>query len=417
MTYNEIIDSLFQFTDSQGRHLIWKKRNQLSFRMKVLESEDFLSSQLAKDIILATQFLDIDVQIPFRIKAIFQGVHRHNKCIVCGKDAALSKNTSLSSSLFTRFCSNSSCRMKHMAMHRVETESSKKKHSVSMHNYKKKLVDAYNAVLQKFSLNGFMLIPYDEVQAYAKNALASRKQNSSPIPHNDWASNINMLCSVISHTQFIECPKKAKCIKDMKMLERLYCLCNGINSFPLCKFCGKPIKFVDIKNGYPKSCPNCEQEKRRTTMGTFTYAECLKLIDKERYEVLEAPSGRIDDKCHQLVVKCKKCGYVSKIMLGCGNFAKHVKNQKLCKNCEKYSSKEEIELKSIVASLVGGNENMLVNDRSIIHPYELDIVVSKRKVAIEFNGAYWHNSNVVKSNYHMLKTMKCESRLQACACL
>jgi very-short-patch-repair endonuclease len=51
------------------------------------------------------------------------------------------------------------------------------------------------------------------------------------------------------------------------------------------------------------------------------------------------------------------------------------------------------------------------NDRSLISPHELDILVPSRKVAIEFDGIYWHSELAGKSkNYHLDKTLACESK-------
>lgn len=47
------------------------------------------------------------------------------------------------------------------------------------------------------------------------------------------------------------------------------------------------------------------------------------------------------------------------------------------------------------------------NDRSIIPPFELDIYIPSMKVAIEFNGMYWHSDNFVDKNYHQNKTRMC----------
>lgn len=49
---------------------------------------------------------------------------------------------------------------------------------------------------------------------------------------------------------------------------------------------------------------------------------------------------------------------------------------------------------------------ILINDRDIIKPYELDIVLPKSKLAIECNGNYWH-SDIHKPNYyHYDKTIE-----------
>jgi hypothetical protein len=45
---------------------------------------------------------------------------------------------------------------------------------------------------------------------------------------------------------------------------------------------------------------------------------------------------------------------------------------------------------------------------SIISPNQLDIYIPSKKLAIEFNGLYWHNELHVDKNYHLNKTELCE---------
>lgn len=50
-------------------------------------------------------------------------------------------------------------------------------------------------------------------------------------------------------------------------------------------------------------------------------------------------------------------------------------------------------------------------DRELISPKELDIVVPSKKVAIEYNGIWWHSSKKLKSKkVHQLKSDMCRSR-------
>ena len=60
------------------------------------------------------------------------------------------------------------------------------------------------------------------------------------------------------------------------------------------------------------------------------------------------------------------------------------------------------------------NLNIETNSRSIISPYELDIYIPKHKLAIEFNGLYWHSYNQKESlkqkRKHLLKTEICEEK-------
>lgn len=54
--------------------------------------------------------------------------------------------------------------------------------------------------------------------------------------------------------------------------------------------------------------------------------------------------------------------------------------------------------------------NLLENDRSLIKPYELDIVIPQINLAIEFNGLYWHSILQKPSGYHLMKTQKCQQQ-------
>jgi len=71
------------------------------------------------------------------------------------------------------------------------------------------------------------------------------------------------------------------------------------------------------------------------------------------------------------------------------------------------TSKQEQEVADFVKKL--GFE-IFRNDRTLIKPLELDIVVPARKVAIEYDGNYWHSEEAgIDPNYHLMKTELCEN--------
>jgi hypothetical protein len=75
----------------------------------------------------------------------------------------------------------------------------------------------------------------------------------------------------------------------------------------------------------------------------------------------------------------------------------------LCKTCHKSSRPAQ----KIIEFLEGHGELVSVNDRSIIAPLELDIVIPSRKIAIEVNGLYWHGETRGKDRkYHLDKTTR-----------
>lgn len=56
-----------------------------------------------------------------------------------------------------------------------------------------------------------------------------------------------------------------------------------------------------------------------------------------------------------------------------------------------------------------GYTDALFSYHNIIRPYELDIYVPCKKVAIEFNGIRWHSiENETTIDYHLYKTQQCE---------
>lgn len=50
------------------------------------------------------------------------------------------------------------------------------------------------------------------------------------------------------------------------------------------------------------------------------------------------------------------------------------------------------------------------NDRTIIPPQELDVYIPEKKIAIEFNGLYWHSEKYKDKNYHYNKWKSCKEK-------
>ena len=77
-----------------------------------------------------------------------------------------------------------------------------------------------------------------------------------------------------------------------------------------------------------------------------------------------------------------------------------------CKN--KISSCGEKQIKDYIQSIYNGT--VLCNTRNVIKPKELDIFIPEKKIAIEYNGLYWHSDNFIDSNFHLNKTKECEKQ-------
>jgi hypothetical protein len=84
----------------------------------------------------------------------------------------------------------------------------------------------------------------------------------------------------------------------------------------------------------------------------------------------------------------------------------------ICPHCHpSTTSKPQNEVYEYIRSLLP-KEDIVINSRSVIDPLELDIYIPSKKIAIEFNGIYWHCevSGGKDKKYHLYKTMECERK-------
>ena len=86
-------------------------------------------------------------------------------------------------------------------------------------------------------------------------------------------------------------------------------------------------------------------------------------------------------------------------------------NEQLNKIKKNYShtSKGEQELIKFIKSIC--NCEIIENDRKIIYPKELDIYIPSKKLAIEFDGLYWHDEiHTHTKNQQLIKTNLCNEK-------
>lgn len=79
-----------------------------------------------------------------------------------------------------------------------------------------------------------------------------------------------------------------------------------------------------------------------------------------------------------------------------------------CPYCDHQTStsKEEKEILNYIKSIYNGL--ILENDRRLINPLEVDILIPGVQLAIEYDGLYWHGRK--DPLYHLKKTLLCESK-------
>ena len=94
-----------------------------------------------------------------------------------------------------------------------------------------------------------------------------------------------------------------------------------------------------------------------------------------------------------------------------GNFSQtpgnHVSQKQGCPKCFNNVSSGEQEMFEFVRDALPAGTLILQSNRKEIYPYELDIFVPALKVAIEFNGTYWHSELYKRKDSHVKKQKKC----------
>jgi hypothetical protein len=84
-------------------------------------------------------------------------------------------------------------------------------------------------------------------------------------------------------------------------------------------------------------------------------------------------------------------------------------NIKICTLCNPISSTNSFhqkELSEFITELLP-LMHIKLEDKIVINPLELDIYIPDYRLAIEFNGLYWHSNKYVNNNYHLNKTNLC----------
>lgn len=154
---------------------------------------------------------------------------------------------------------------------------------------------------------------------------------------------------------------------------------------------------------YP-SCPNCNN--RKLLKGFNDLLTVNPILAAEWHPTLNGNLTSSDVMAGQGIRVwwlCKE-GHEWKALLANRNFL-----NRQCMQCfsNRVVSKPE---KEIVEFLAEHNIKFNTSNRKLIHPYELDIYIPEQKIAIEFNGIYWHTESKGKTKeYHYNKWLACQN--------
>ena len=151
-----------------------------------------------------------------------------------------------------------------------------------------------------------------------------------------------------------------------------------------------------------QGCPKCGKERLRKQfqLTKEEFIERAKEIHSDKYDYNKVNYVNYNTK---VCIICPKHGEFWQTP-SC-----HFKSNG-CPTCkgEMSTSKEEIAFSDFIKQNYCGL--VLVNDRKQIAPMELDVFLPFENIAFEYDGLYWHNSEKIDKNYHLMKTELCEKQ-------
>ena len=194
----------------------------------------------------------------------------------------------------------------------------------------------------------------------------------------------------------------------------------------LCKCCDKPTEFYKLPFGYKQYCSKeCRTKGSINKFGSYNNRKLAISTCKEKFDgklnggAWDTRKDNIEkyckeNNCTSLKDLCRVYGQgwltldLPRIYVNKQNSA--ISNEHLSTIIEYsnmyHSSIIQQKITDFIKSFY--NEPILQNNRQIIKPLELDIVLPNLKLAIEFNGTRWHSTELgTPIDYHLNKAIKC----------
>ena len=173
----------------------------------------------------------------------------------------------------------------------------------------------------------------------------------------------------------------------------------------ICIICGKSTNFYGMDRGYNTYCSRSCQVKAQNNFNSVNYKNQWQSKNKfiQEYEKLH---------------NCTHIKHISKYKL----HSIHLQHIPIIRLSKMYQFAKNEDLATIedpmffasnyeqhiFTSLI--NENVLCHTKKYIYPYELDFYLPDKRLAIEFNGTYYHSTKRKSEDYHLMKSLMCRDK-------
>ena len=214
---------------------------------------------------------------------------------------------------------------------------------------------------------------------------ADKNLNSQRISDKYLSNNYNeQYKQVKEQTQFLP--------ENSKNAERLYCIFHNITSRVTCEHCGKLLKFKMFKNGYLRFC------SAKCSANSDSVKNVREKTNEERYGVKNVA------QCNS--IKAKISGSIQATKRRYDINIKDSDSVEFQKQVQK-TKQTNIETKTEVFNFIKQYFLSVSSNESI----NSDIYIPEKKIAIEYDGVYWHSERMKPDRkYHLNKTNLCEEQ-------
>jgi hypothetical protein len=175
----------------------------------------------------------------------------------------------------------------------------------------------------------------------------------------------------------------------------------------------KMAKTKLIKYGSQKYCNHkkyIETCKEKYGVENFSKSNEYKDIIDKKFRNIYPDINIVKITKNKVKIKCNLCNRIIEI-------EKHLLhgrvkyNQIICPECNPIGQSQKSSHENDLSNFLNGlSIKYISSDRSLLNRQELDILIPDYKLAIEFDGLYWHNELFVPSDYHLKKTIRCQEK-------
>lgn len=144
---------------------------------------------------------------------------------------------------------------------------------------------------------------------------------------------------------------------------------------------------------------DAHRDKRRKTILSKTYKRlCEEVASKSGVTLITKFEDYTGIQC-RIELQCNSCNEI---------YERRQASIGYCPICHDFgSSTGEVEVSDFVSSM---NLKVVKRDRTTLGGTELDILIPSSKLAIEFNGLYWHSGESITEDYHQKKVNDCKKK-------